>query len=354
MSRATRAISAAVGQAHSVLDLDTPAGRRAARNLSRLLNTADSSLSERLLSEAERYGGAEARFSGAALVSYQTQVRATLRYVEARLGGLTHTAALAAVEASTTHAAATLERLERAFRGVTTTPIRVSAAVMMDPSSGFGSSLLRSVQTSAHRYGSAMIEQFEAHMRAGMVTGLDQRQMVELLTGHGGPTGVVSMRARYAAGVVTVTHTEDIPEGLFRRYRWWAQRIVRTETARAYNAAQLETYRQMRRDFPDLQKKILATFDNRTAMDSVLVHGQVRDLDGYFQDGAGRVYQAPPARPNDRETVIPWRGSYTEEADTRSLSPVEVERAAARIRESRPVRVPRTRPRPATPARLSG
>jgi hypothetical protein len=200
-----------------------------------------------------------------------------------------------------------------------------------------------------------MIAQMEGAMRAGFVSGLDQRQMVELLTGHGGPSGTVSMRASYSGGVVTVHSTEEIPEGLFRRHRYWAERIVRTETARAYNGANVEAMRAMSRDFPDLHKKILATFDNRTAMDSVLVHGQVRPLDGLFMDGAGREYEYPPARPNDRETVIPWRvGTYTEESDTRPLGPEEIERARARITAARPVALPRSGPSRRSPAAMRG
>lgn len=288
------------------------------------------------------------------MVAYQAQVRAVLRYVEGRLGGLTHTAAMAAVETSTIHVAATLERLERSFRGITSRPISVSTAAMMDPARGFGASLLRQSESSVSRYGQAMIGEFENRMRAGLVTGLSNAQMVELLTGHGGPTGAVPMRARYANGVVTVLEMEEIPEGLFRRYRYWAERIVRTEVSRAYNAGHLESLRQMRSTFPDLQKKILANFDNRTAYDSVVVHGQVRPLDGLFLDGAGRLYQHPPARPNDRETVIPWRPDYPEEADTRPLTPAEVEREAQAIRERRRVRRPTTAAPRRAPMRVRG
>jgi hypothetical protein len=84
-------------------------------------------------------------------------------------------------------------------------------------------------------------------------------------------------------------------------------------TAYAYNAAGLNTMQGFRNtDFPDMQKKILAHFDSRTAPDSIAVHGQIRPLDGYFMDGAGRQYLHPPGRPNDRETVIPWRPHWGE------------------------------------------
>lgn len=356
MSRASDAIATAVAQAEAVLDLATPAGRRAARNLARLLAEADQLLADRLAVEVTHHGGPEARFTGASIVSYQTQVRFTLRYVEARLAGLTHDSAMAAVASAATHSVATLARLEAAYMGVSAQAPRVRLAMMLDETQGMGASLLRQHQTSVERYGQAMLREFEKRIQLGFAAGLTQTQMVEMLTGHGGPTGEVSLRAKLENGQVVVTSSEDIPEGLFRRYRYWAERIVRTETARAYNGANLEAYRQMRDDFPDLQKKILAHFDNRTALDSVYVHGQVRPLDGLFRDGAGREYQHPPARPNDRETVIPWRdGVYPEEVDTRPLTPAEIQREDARIKAGRGAKRPTTR-RPArpTPARVRG
>lgn len=338
MSRATPAIRSALAQAAAVVDMTTPAGVRAARNLARLLAQADASLGARLHAEIARTGSADARFTGASMVAYQAQVRVTVRYVEARLAGLTHEAAMSAVEAAVKHTGVTLARLETAFTGISHTPISIAAASMMDPTRGLGASLLRSNQTSAARYGQAMTQTIEQHMRLGFVSGLSQAQMVDLLTGDGGPTGDVSMRARVVGGQVEVTSSEFIPEGLFVRHRYWAERIVRTETSNAYNGAKVEALRAVRGDFPDIQKKILAYFDNRTAIDSVYVHGQVRDLDAMFVDGAAREYLHPPARPNDRETVIPWREGWSEESDTRGLSAEGISREVARIK---------ARPRPA-------
>jgi hypothetical protein len=40
----------------------------------------------------------------------------------------------------------------------------------------------------------------------------------------------------------------------------------------------------------------------------------VRPLDGEFEDGAGRRYQFPPGRPNDRGYVVPWRAEWAADA----------------------------------------
>lgn len=63
---------------------------------------------------------------------------------------------------------------------------------------------------------------------------------------------------------------------------------------------------QSSKDASDLKKSAIATFDARTSYDSYPVHGQVRELDEMFEDGAGRRYLHPPGRPNDREKEIPW------------------------------------------------
>lgn len=80
-----------------------------------------------------------------------------------------------------------------------------------------------------------------------------------------------------------------------------AERIVRTEASFAMHRTQLEDARAL--DL-GLAKQLVTTFDDRTGEDSKFVDGQVRALDEPFEDNEGRVYQHPPNRPNDRETVV--------------------------------------------------
>lgn len=184
---------------------------------------------------------------------------------------------------------------------------------------GVRASILRRTATSVDRYGRRTIGTYERTIQRGLLVGASQSEVIDALVGRGGPTGVVSMAAvEVSPGVVRRVRLEAIPEGLFRRYRYWATRIVRTEVANAQNAAAMSAMGSARdTDFPDMQKKILAMMDNRTAPDSIAVHGQVRGLDDPFVDGAGRVYNHPPARPNDREVVIPWRPSWPETRHSR-------------------------------------
>jgi hypothetical protein len=180
-------------------------------------------------------------------------------------------------------------------------------------------SLLQRHATSVDRYGEAMIRDMQRELAQGFTQGLSQGQMVDRITSLQGPRGMVSIRAvEIQPGTVVRLDEEFIPEGLFIRRRSWAWRILRTETAEAQNAVNQEALEA--NATRGLRRKILAMMDNRTAEDSIHVHGQIRGIRQKFTDGAGRRYLRPPARPNDRETLIPWRSDWPETAHSRPLT----------------------------------
>lgn len=95
--------------------------------------------------------------------------------------------------------------------------------------------------------------------------------------------------------------------------QWMVDRILRTESAAAYNSTALQAMHAENEEIPDdpLSKKLVATWDARTARDSKLLHGQMRPLGAKFLDPlTQREYMTPPNRPNDREQVIGWRESW--------------------------------------------
>lgn len=341
VASADRAVRTSVYRTGLLIDQKTPEGRAAAQRLIRLLTDADGILAAKLTRESEAHGGPDARFTGASAISYRRQIGEVVQLVTGRLNGLTAQQARTAIATSMADTIGLLETLEQRFSGVAR-PLRVrQAQTIAGVAEQTRSTLLRQHATSVDRYGNAMIAKMEQTLGVGLVGGLTQAEMVASLTGHGGPTGAVSMAAVVRDGVVVRLRVEEIPEGLFQRYRYWAQRIVRTETANAYSAARLDgLYAARTHDFPDLKKKILAVFDNRTAPDSLGVHGQVRELEGFFQDGAGRSYQRPPARPNDRETVIPWREHWPDTSSTAPLSPSEQFEESKKLDSRYPVPVP--------------
>jgi hypothetical protein len=114
--------------------------------------------------------------------------------------------------------------------------------------------------------------------------------------------------------------------------RYWAERIVRTETMGALNRSGWESIRAADDELGDVVKILSATFDDRTSWDSYQVHGQIRRPDEAFL-WAGGYYQHPPNRPNDREVVVPHRIAWPIPDELRWRSDAEV--AAAWRRERR-------------------
>jgi chemotaxis protein histidine kinase CheA len=289
-----------------------------------LLSAADKLLSEKLQGVLAKAGGPTAKFSEATALLTQKQIRLVQDYVGKRLLGLTHEESKKAIKVGVKDTAKLAKNLEKRFAGITK-PLQLEEQAWQDHTiRGTGASLLRKHQSSVDRYGKRMIADFERQIRLGFLTGMSNEELVSRLVETG------------KAGKVTAKGLHKQKPGSFPeptsyvKRRYWAERIVRTEKAYAYNAASLRSIQVLKQtDFPDMQKKILAHFDNRTAPDSVAVHGQVRPVDGLFRDGAGREYLHPPGRPNDRETVVPWRPHWEDTPATKSSDATELALQAA-------------------------
>lgn len=315
---ADEVLQESLSRAHRLLDDAAP------QELLDVLEQSDRDLKRRL----KKVPGGKLRFTEAQAMMYQKQIDVVIRYVKKRLLGITDSAARASIQKSVYSTARDIEQLNQAFTGIST-PLRLrQAGNLAEIVKGTKATMLQQVPTSVDRYGAGMIQDYRKLMMRGMLQGVTQDQMVDALVGHGGPRGPkVSTKATVdeVTGKVTRLKEEDIPEGLFVRKRYWAQRVVRTEVAHGQNEARLRTItRSQQTDFPDMGKKILAMMDNRTAMDSLGVHGQVRPTDGLFMDGAGRQYLRPPARPNDRETIVPWRMRWQETPYSAQMPPEEI------------------------------
>jgi hypothetical protein len=322
------------------------------------MRQVEASLAKRLLDEAAKAGGPSTRFTTAQAEAYQHHVQLAASYLEERVKGLTAAQARKAIGTSLTKTVKLMEGLEKRFSGVTPTLQLRQAAQLRIASSKAQGLWARDFPTSVDRYGAKMMGEFEEIIRQGIVQGMTHEDMVAALTGHGGPKGTVSMAAKVGPGGVVRLVESEIPEGLFVRHKYWADRIVRTETLRAYNGARHVGFQEMQGDFPDLQKKIVAILDKRTAPDSIAVNGQVRPIDGLFMDGAGRQYLYPPARPNDRETTLPWRpewdapaaaASETERALLGELTPEEEDALVAKYQGSKPAPTPKPKVLPPPP-----
>lgn len=179
------------------------------------------------------------------------------------------------------------------FEGKAGGPIR---PLSIDAAVAAGDPLLARHEASVARWGARTVGRVAEAMQRGILAGDTFDEMKARLAGKRGAHGVIVQSAGDAA------------------------RIVRTEGMHAYNAgAHEEALAQRSKRFPDLQKKCVETFDNRTGEDSRKAHGEVRDLEQPFEDGAGRRYLHPPGRPNDRGTEIPWRQAW--ENDEKEAKP---------------------------------
>lgn len=298
-----RTIRRAVLQADALMAARSKESKKLTRLLLRDLIEADQALARRL-----RGSRMDTAFTAAEMANYRAIIQVQIAYIQKRLRGYTQQHAMRAVGAAAAHSVKIMNAMNAQF--LTLPQPRLDRAAVLGPvTNALRGSLLRRHERSMVSYGEQMVAATERIMRQGLITGRTTRQIVAQLTGRDANTG------------------EKVAPGVFEGEKWRAQRIVRTETANAYNASAMQSMFEVRQRFPDTQKKILATFDKRTASDSVYVHGQIKDLDEYFQDGAGRVYLRPPARPNDRETVVPWRATWKESAYTRPKPPTEIERA---------------------------
>ncbi len=316
--RASRAIAAAIDETDRVVQLAGVNGLSLRRTMERDLRAADRQLSLLLQAEWARFSGPSGRATEAHLLAARAQVRIVLDRLLGKLQGVLNQGTNYSTLAGVAQSHKLIADLEENFEGIAT-PVALTEVLTMTNRTGYKGSLLAIQKTSLDRYGVAMTEEIMGTLRMGMAAGLTVSEMTELLTGHGGPRGKVSLRARVVNGRVVRVQTEDIPEGLFRRKRWWARRIVRTEVSRAYNASKEVAHAQYAQVGVRVDKKIIATFDKRTADDSRYVHGQIRKPGEYFMDGKGRQYLYPPARPNDRETIIPWKTAWPEDEQTRPL-----------------------------------
>jgi len=278
-----------------------------AGNTLSLLQAADRELLDRLQHIARKHGGPAGTYTEAHAQIYRQQIRLVTNYVQQRMLGKTNEQAREAIKLGVKQTVALATRLEEHWTGITR-PLALHSQAMQDEIvRGTGASRIRQNEASWQRYGDAMTRDFERQLRLGQLMGLSHHEVISRVISAGAKGGLDAAKLHEQT-----PGSFPAPTGYVAR-RYWAERIVRTETAYSYNAAGLNTMQGFRNtDFPDMQKKILAHFDNRTAPDSIAVHGQIRPLDGYFMDGAGRQYLHPPGRPNDRETVIPWRPHWGE------------------------------------------
>jgi hypothetical protein len=185
--------------------------------------------------------------------------------------------------------------------GASVRPLQLNQAAIMAKGDNF---LIPRYRNSAARYGQDMGDDIRRQLAIGLASGETFAEMTNRLVGLRGPTGMVSLRG--LQGSPSAYH-EHIAEGLFVRYRYWAERIVRTEGLNAYNTHHLHALAEAEAVDPGYQKRWDATWDGVCPICKDL-DGVIVDIDKPFPGG----YAHPPAHPNDKCALTPWRAEWNE------------------------------------------
>ncbi len=117
----------------------------------------------------------------------------------------------------------------------------------------------------------------------------------------------MAMRSRWSE--MTADVAGKLERSAIAGARWKAERIVRTELHHALNAGHQATLESAVATLPDLQRQWDSTLDARTSDICKALNGQVRGLREPWVFN-GRQIAAPPARPNCRAKILPWRTAW--------------------------------------------
>lgn len=223
------------------------------------------------------------------------QVQDAIRVLEAKMAAHMGQTGRMAATLAPAHVVQSVERFSEVYSGASPVLQLRDASVMQGLVKDVDASLLNRYKQSSRFYGPPVIERIKNAMAQSIL----QNDGVD-------------------AAVDKVVGTD----GVFSSQRWRAERIVRTEAAYAYGVTKQRSMEVTRKDMPDLQKKLVATWDSRTGDDSKELDGQTVPIDEPFVwvvknskgQPTGKVvrYMQPPNRPNDREVVVPWRAGWKE------------------------------------------
>lgn len=154
-------------------------------------------------------------------------------------------------------------------------------------------------ETSAARYAGAVGEDIRHLFSVGVAKGETIEQMVNRLRKTGNPrarSGPIDPGA--AAG--------EIADGLFRRHRWWGERLVRTEVMHAYNVQHDEAIDYANENRPEGEDEFLRRWDSsadpRTCPICMGLDGTVTTIGGAFKGGI----TSPPAHACCRCVTLAW------------------------------------------------
>lgn len=154
-------------------------------------------------------------------------------------------------------------------------------------------------EASARRYAGAIGEDIKHLLAVGVAKGESFDQLTNRLRRIGSA-------GRTARPIEPGADSAEIASGLFGRYRWWAERMVRTEGMNTYNVMHDESIAYANENRPDGDEEYLrrwdAAADARVCPTCYSLDGKVTTIGGVFPGG----YSSPPAHACCRCVCLAW------------------------------------------------
>lgn len=246
-------------------------------------------------------GGRGSTFSAHQQRIVLTQLREGQAIISQRLAGKMGPLTQAAQEKALKGLASDVSKLHKVFTGSEITLPIEEASVFAGVVQKRQASLLRASKTSFSTYGANVVKKVEKELALTLLKGESPGDAIDAVA--------------------------EVIDG-----EWWqGERIVRTEMAYAYNATHRDGIIESAKEIPDLWMQWEEhcdesgePLDDRVAVDSIAMHGQVAPAGGSFYMPAtapfpdkkgntsvpfalvGKSWDFPPNRPNDRAVLSPW------------------------------------------------
>ena len=259
----------------------------------------------RALSAWKALGKGMDRFTPQMYSNALVQIRGALETIRGKLAegvasSLRHGGELAA-HLATKHLIQTVSDMSALFQG-TVRPIPIEAATVLAD----GKALVwKRFSNSAKRYAGQVGEDIKKQLAIGVVRGETIDQLTNRLMMLGGPKGIVYTRGQEGS---PGARAEMISEGLFRRYRHFADRLAVTETVNAYNEFALVGMDELEEHDPGYFKKWDAAIDKRTCPNCRQYDDLIAPMDKPFKGGIDH----PPLHPYCRCATVVWRKEWKE------------------------------------------
>lgn len=274
--------------------------------LSAVLDAAELELTQ-ALNTWQVLGKGDARFTPQVYRNALIQIRGALRHIKGPLkegldSSLRHGGELAA-HLATEHLIAEVTTWSGMFEG-SIRPIAIEPAALL----AHGKKVVwKRFSNSAKRYADQVGKDIHKQLAIGVVKGETIDQLTNRLAKLGGPKGLVYTRGQAGS---PGARAEYIAEGLFKRYRHFAERLAVTETVNAYNSMALNGMHELNQEDPGYFKRWDAALDRRTCEQCARYDDLIAPLDKDFKGG----FSHPPLHPRCRCAVVVWRKEWNESA----------------------------------------